>query len=86
MRVSTVFHNSTSWDTESMRTIWDLKYTQDTTTYNKNFVFTQLSHDLQHNVVYKMERVRKCIKNYKWKSIFSLKYIYPTLLDNYILF
>lgn len=86
MSVSTVFHNSTSWDIETMRTTWDLKYTQDTTTYNKSFVFTQWNHDLHHNVVYVMERVRKCIKNYKQKNIFSLKYTYPHLIDNYILF
>lgn len=52
MRMSVVFYNFVSWDIETMRPIWALKYTQDT-------AFTQFSHDLYHNVACVMQRVKK---------------------------
>lgn len=52
MRMSVVFCNSVSWDIETMRPIWALKYTQDT-------AFIQFSHDFYHNVACVMERVKK---------------------------
>lgn len=84
-----IFHNSVSWDIETMRPFWALKQTQDTTR-NKGFAFTHFTHDLYHNVVCVMERVKKWIKNHsaivnRKRNIFSFAYSSTHFLDNYIL-